>query len=245
MPVTGNNPLTSYRLSIRVHAGGFSFVSTDAVTGTVVNREEHALRDGETMGSLLQRVLERPFQKTPKYRSVQLLMDSPSMRIPLEEFRRDEIKALYQLTYGLDNLEGREVRYEILPTLEVAEVFTVDSEVEKLLLKRFPRARAHGYYGFVLEDTVDKDRLREGEENCLYVCTSGRDLFCFSFTPDGRLRFANSFEADTVANQLYYVLYVWKTLGFDQREDVCALVNEMSDLQGQLSKYILKLEECE
>lgn len=242
MPVTGNNSLTRYRLSIRVHAGGFSFLVTDAVNNTEVSHEIFAVQQGETLLSLLQHVVNRPSLTEVQYQEVQLLMDTPSTRVPLEEFRRDEAQALYRLTFGVESTVGREVRYEILPSLEVAELFSVDTEVEKFLLESFPQAKAHGFYGYVLEQTADRDRQREGEESCLYVSTQGSEMFLFSYTPDGRLRFANTYPASTVANQLYFLLYVWKTLGMDQRVDACVLLDDASGLREELKQYILNIE---
>lgn len=242
MPVTGNNSLSKYRLSIRVYAGGFSFLVTDVVNGTEVSNENFVVQQGETLLSLLQHVVNRPSLTEVQYQEVQLLMDTPSTRVPLEEFRRDEALALYRLTFGVDSTDGREVRYEILPSLEVAELFSVDAEVEKFLLESFPQAKAHGFYGYVLEQTSDRDRQREGEEACLYVSTQGAEMFLFSYTPDGRLRFANAYPAKTVANQLYFLLYVWKTLGMDQRVDACVLVDDVPELREELKKYIQKIE---
>ena len=84
---------------------------------------------------------------------------------------------------------------------------------------------------------LSKDKRQRGTEKRLYVHSNGSQLFMFTYE-NGKLQFANSFEATTLSNQLYFLLYVWKQLSMDQRNDVCMLLSKDKTLETELRKYI-------
>ena len=129
------------------------------------------------------------------------------------------------------------MHYEMLPALEVIEVFVVDAEIEATILRHYPHASIHSYFGQLMNKMLSKDKRQRGTEKRLYVHSNGSQLFMFTYE-NGKLQFANSFEATTLSNQLYFLLYVWKQLGMDQRNDVCMLLSKDKTLETELRKYI-------
>ena len=69
-----------------------------------------------------------------------------------------------------------------------------------------------------------RDKRMQGDNRRLYAHTNGRQLFLFSYN-DGKLQFANSFEASSLSNQVYFLLYAWKQLGLQQAKDTCILLD--------------------
>ena len=230
MLVTGNKKYTEQELSIRIYSDGFSFYTPHSQKDVKVTK-------GETLNDVLEEAFRTNALLRPDYDEVHIYADYSSTRIPLDEFRSEEAQALYRLTFGKDSLQGMNMHYEMLPALEVIEVFVVDTEIEATILRHYPHASIHSYFGQLMNKMLSKDKRQRGTEKRLYVHSNGSQLFMFTYE-NGKLQFANSFEATTLSNQLYFLLYVWKQLGMDQRNDVCMLLSKDKTLEAELRKYI-------
>ncbi len=236
MLVTGNKRLTEQELSIRIFSDGFSF-------STPHSQKDVAPRQGETLREALETAFKTNALLRPDYDEVSIYADYPSTRIPLDEFRSEEAQALYRLTFGSDSLTGMNMHYEMLPALEIIEVFVIEKELEELILQHYPHATIHSYFGQLMNRMLAKDKRKRNEEHRLYAHTNGRQLFVFAYEK-GKLLFANSFEAKELANQVYFLLSVWKQLHLDQHQDHCILLGKNKELESALKKYIANVT-CE
>ena len=236
MLATGNKKITEQELSIRIHSDGFSFY-------TPHSQKEVSIHKGESLEGALEEAFKTNALLRPDYDEVNIYADYPSTRIPLDEFRSEEAQALYKLTFGANSLQGMNMHYEMLPALEIIEVFALDATIEETILRHYPHASIHSYFGQLMNKMWAKDKRRRGEERRLYVHCNGQQLFIFSYNK-GKLQFANSFEANTLDNQLYFLLYAWKQLGLQQQTDICILLGKNKELEAALKKYIIHIE-CE
>ena len=234
MLVTGNKKLTEQNLSIRIFSDGFSF-------STPHSQKDVTARKGESLAQALETAFKNNALLQPDYDEVNIYADYPSTRIPLDEFRSEEAQALYRLTFGEDSLNGMNMHYEMLPALEVIEVFVIDARIEDLIMQHYPHASIHSYFGQLMNRMLSYNRRRKSGENRLYVHCNGRQLFLFTYEK-GKLKFANSFEAENLSNQLYFLLYVWKQLEMDQEKDICILLGKDKMLENALKKYISHIE---
>ena len=125
---TGNRRLTEQELSIRIYSDGFSFY-------TPHSQKDVKLRPNESLEKALEDAFKTNALLRPDYDEVNIYADYPSTRIPLDEFRSEEAQALYRLTFGQDSLQGMNMHYEMLPALEVIEVFALDATIEEIILK--------------------------------------------------------------------------------------------------------------
>ena len=236
MLVTGNKKLTEQELSIRIFSDGFSF-------STPHSQKDVTPQVGETLKEALETAFKTNALLRPDYDEVSIYADYPSTRIPLDEFRSEEAQALYRLTFGQDSLTGMNMHYEMLPALEIIEVFVIEKEIEELILSHYPHATIHSFFGQLLNRMLAKDKRRRGEERRLYAHNNGRQLFLFTYDK-GKLLFANSFEASELSNQVYFLLYVWKQLGLNQHTDHCILLGKDKMLESALQKYLVHIS-CE
>ena len=197
------------------------------------------------MGQSLIEALQSAFAELTLLRSdydeVHVYADYPSTRIPLDEFRSEEAQALYRLTFGQDSLQGMNMHYEMLPALEVIEVFALDQKIEELILQYYPQATMHSYVGQLMNRMLARDKRWQGDERRLYAHSNGRQLFLVSYDM-GRLQYANSFEAKALSNQIYFLLYVWKVLEMRQTKDVCLLIGKSKELETELKRYLRNIE---
>lgn len=231
---TGNKRLIEQDLSIRIYSDGFSF-------STPHSHKEVTAKKGESLKEALEGAFKTNALLRPDYDQVNVYADYPSTRIPLDEFRSEEAQALYRLTFGPDSLQGMKMHYEMLPALEVIEVFVINAEIEDIILHHYPHASLHSYFGQLMNRMWARDKRRQDDTRRLYAHYNGRQLFLFSYE-QGQLRYANSFEANTISNQLYFLLYVWKQLEMRQTKDVCVLIGKDKELTSALEQYIRNIE---
>lgn len=235
MLAIGNNSIIEQELSIRIYSDGFSF-------STPQSHKDVKPRKGESLLQALEKAFTELTLLRPDYDEVHIYADYPSTRIPLDEFRSEEAQALYRLTFGPNSLQGMKMHYEMLPALEVIEVFALDEQIENLILQYYPQATIHSFFGQLMNRMLSRDkRLQGGEERRLYAHSNGRQLFLFAYDK-GKLKYANTFEAADLSNRLYFLLYVWKMLEMRQTKDICMLVGKDKALEEELKRYIRNIE---
>lgn len=244
MPVTGNNRTNDNRLSIRIFVDGFSFYASEAFTGQVLCDDAYRQIDEQSLSQMLDRVLEREQQKAICYTQVEVVVHGNSTRIPLDEFRREELTGLYRLVFAEVNLQHQEVLYRLLPNLEVVELFCIPQTVKDKILSCFPQAVFTSDAGAVLEEVALAERLGDSNTRTLHAhINEGQLLLCY--IQNGRLSYANTFPAQQAADALYYLLYAWKTLEFDAMTDhlhVSGASTDCSMLAEQAAQYIRLVE---
>ncbi len=219
MQETGNNQSRTYNLSIRLHADGFSFYGYDPATRDPVAMEDHAYREGESPAETLREAIAQSAVVRGRNGPVVYgLVAGPSMQVPLECFRKEEAHALYRLTYARE--KTGKTYYNILPHLEIAQIFTVDHEEERVLGQRFPGIRFYHSHTMILEKLW---LLSRQDKRKLYAYFDGKEVFVFSYR-EQRLRYANTFPADVAENAAYFILSVWKGLEMDARQEECMLL---------------------
>ncbi len=237
MQETGNNHDQPYSLSIRLHADGFSFYGYDPAMTRMAGVEDYVRREGENIAETLRRAIAQSAvtgkKKCPS--AVYGLATGPAMQVPLECFRKEDVHALYRLTY--DREKTGKTYYNILPHPEIAQIFTVDREVEHILGQCFPGTRFYHSHSMILEKLW---LLARQDKQQLYAYFDEREIFVFGYR-EQRMRYANTFPADVAANAAYFILSVWKDLKLDVHEGECILLGDddiKDDTARLLSRYL-------
>lgn len=245
MAVIGtNNILKHHRLSIRIHAGGFSFIIADATTGEVWRRSDFSVGDSENMASVLQDALGQVAGHSQTFESVDVIANTPSTRIPLEEFRRDELVALYRVVFPNFDLKKMDICYTIQPQLETAEIFSIQQDVRALVTQAFPIVNFENVCGIALERMMKHHRRTMSNVGSLYAHFADNILLLCSIDGD-RLVFANTFDVPNIADALYFTLYTWKTLELDALKDCLYLsghADTVAAFRNEARKYVRDIE---
>ncbi len=236
MRATGNNTLLHRRLSIRVSTGGFSFY-------TLKGWQHHTVDKEENLGRRLDEGIRKLLRLKTEYDEVRLLADYPSTRVPLDEFRSEQEKSIYLLTFGEGTLQGLSIQHEAIPALDVVELFPINLEARDVVLEYFPDADVHGFYAQVVRDSYSDYRLSKSRQRRLYASVEGKELFICAFN-EGSLAFANSYPDPKLNNRLYYVLYAWTQLGMNARRDTLVLRGGDARFVELLRRYIVDVQ-CE
>lgn len=244
MLATGNNPLHTCRLSIRISTDGFSFYTYNVLDGALL-QVQHAEPPATTS---LQAHLEDELRKLGAlgydFKQVDILADTPSTCVPLEHFRREEMTAVYRLTFPTSTAAYEEIHYQILPSLEVVEVFSMPEELMNTVLAVFPAAQLSCYEGARLEETAAALQGKERDRQSLHAFIDKHSTMVCSFRA-GKLVFASTYRIQEECDQAYMILAAWKSLGMDAVRDTLHMHGAEPTLLKQLGRFVKKIETCE
>ena len=245
MPATGNKSYHPLSLSIRLRADGFSFFVCDLQTSSLIRGEHFLQSDNLSLADQLSRELSRPDYFNRQIDQCFVLVSTPSTRVPLEEFRREDATALYEFTFASTGKDIHRVAYNILPQLECAELFAIPTEIEETILQFYPTARFFASRAILMERLMLLEEDQPQDSARLYLCPEPEGFSLFAF--DGRrLRFANTFQSTAVPDALYFILNVWKSLGLDALKDRLKIVAHEDgydeELRIDLAEYLLAID---
>ena len=234
-----------YRTSVRLWPGGLSFsggIPSDETsffyTETEIDIAQpylHALRD---------LFRDHSFLSYP-YASVRVVTSEPPCTWVPEVIYEDEAKErLYRFTFaGAVEM----VLAQPLKTLESVLLFGLRLDMYEFVTQTIPNVHwEHALASLLLRWHSRSLRvLNAGMYAVVYNRTM--DVACFD---RGTLRFMNRFEVENHDDIMYYILYAWKQLSLDQRNDTLTLSTVAStalDLKKKLQTYLrnIRLESTE
>lgn len=244
MPVTGNNQI-SYSLSIRITADGFSFFVTEAYSGDLLHREDYPAKGADLLLQTLTKAIIRPTITRQEFNQVRVVIDSDSTCIPMDEFRQEDLDALYKQVFSQSDVAQNKVCHTVIEQLGVVEAFTVPQKVYDLVMEHFPTAIITNSYATVMQRVASFCQRRNPASQPLFAYVQNDQLFIFSIFADALL-FANSFTIEKEQNALFFLLSVWKELGLDVRENYCFIGGDPTPTQRLIEEarnYLLHVEQ--
>lgn len=240
MPVTGNKSLLNYSLSIRLCTDGFSFLVYSLGSSQLLLQEHLRCLTDETLPEALVRGLQLPRIRGRHYERVVLFSTSPSTRVPLDEFRREDMLAVYRLTFSGMSPRPEDMFFQVVPSLNVVEIFTLPKSVADALKLQYPSALVQGFYGTILSRVAEMQQGSTLPVSIHAVIVEGGIMIVV--LRHGHLNFANVFRAVGNADKLYFILYVWKTLSLDAWHDSCVLYGAYEALYEDLCQYLAHVD---
>ena len=193
---------------------------------------------------LLEKTLRRPHLMEYTFQSVELLVLSPSTCVPLEYFRREEVFPLYNLTFPSLKVSKGEVHYQILPSLEVVELFSLNQQIRQTVQDVYPDVEIVSLEGRAIETIANADRKLQDDSIHFYAMIAPKNMLICCFK-EQRLYFATTYTADNDADRLYYIMGAWKNLQMDESAQPLYLNNASTELQNQAKRFIPNTIVCE
>lgn len=232
--------MSYHTLSIRLSTDGFSFSIYNPTQDATVSLHEKEINPSLSLTANLKLVFRELDFLSDTYRKVNLLMaDKRFTLIPLELFEDDQSEMMFN--HNHTKRENEIIQYNILKKNNTVVLFGMDKSAHQLLCEQFPEAKFYSQSSILIEYFTVKSKL--GNNRKMYASIRGNaiDFYCFEH---GHLILANSCECKVTADRVYYLLYIWKQLGFDQERDELHLTGMLTDkdnLMKDLRKFILKV----
>lgn len=234
MQAIGNNELLQARLTIRVSSQSLSFSVVDRQAEQQVVYEPYTVKSGVSLSANLRQAFKESTLLQRGYKKVRVFIDTPVLIVPVEEFHEEDLITLYQ--HAFTGHDGDAILYRVQPNLNVVAVFPINKDLKLVVEDNFSDVR----FTPVLQPLWNffHQRSFAGIHHKLYAYFHDKkvDVFCFE---KNRFKFFNSFCTPHSKDALYFILYVWKQLGFDQHQDELHLIGNIPDKEWLL--YNVKL----
>ena len=234
---TDFNKSEQYTLSIRLSTDGFSFSVFNPMAEGELTFYDHEVDENLSLTANLKQTFREMEWLSRPYRRVNILMaDKRFTFIPLEFFEDEQAETVFYHNYP--KRENELVQYNILQKNNIVVLFGMDRSACTFLREQYPNVKFYSQSSPFIEFFAAKSRLGNSRKIYAHLRKDAVDIYGFE---RGRLLLANSFGCDTTADRIYYLLYIWKKLGFEQERDELHLTGTLSNkeqLLPELRKFI-------
>lgn len=223
---------------MRISDSSLTFASVDNAAENQMTFEPYVVRSGMSMAANLRQAFGESALLQRGYRRAYVMIDTPALMIPEEEFSEESVGRLYHHVFlGYDK---DAVMYVRIPDLSVVAAFSVNKDLKLVITDHFNDVEFCPLGMSVWHFFLRKDRNTSYRR--LYGYFHDRKLEMFGFDRN-RFEFHNSFPVKHVKDAVYFLLYVWKQLGLDALKDELVLagdIEEKNELRNELRKFLAK-----
>lgn len=238
MQATGNNiDKLQARLTIRVSKNTLSFSAVDREAEHQLVYEPYPVKAGVSMAANLRQAFKESRLLQRGYQKVRVFIDAPLLIIPIEEFREADLKTLYTHTFTEHNFDT--ILYRVQPALNVVAAFPVNKDFKMVVEDNFSDVRFTPIMQPTWSHLYQRSFTGVYRKMYGYFHDGKLDIFCFD---KNRLKFYNSYEATHAKDAIYFLLYVWKQLGFNQQKDELQLMGDIPDQEWFLHNIKLYIQ---
>lgn len=226
-----------YTLSIRLSTDGFSFSVFNPMGDGELSFFDREVDEGLSLTANLKQTFREVEWLSRSYRRVNILMaDKRFAFIPLEFFEDEQAEIVFY--HNHPKRENELVQYNILHKNNIVVLFGMDKSACTFMREQYPDAKFYSQASSFIEFFSMKSRLGNCRKMYVHLRKDAIDVYGYE---RGRLLLANSFACKETADRIYYLLYIWKQLGFEQERDELHLTGALHDkeqLLPELRKFI-------
>lgn len=212
------------RLTIRIGKHSLSFSALNTDNSNSITYEPYTVRSGISTAANLREAFREIDLLRNGWQRAMVLIDSPVLMIPIEEFNEAHKETLYR--HAITGHEGETVMSVVLPTLNAVAVYSINKDLKLVIDDHFGDVRFTHVCAPVWNHLYR--RSFTGVRMKLYAYFHDKKIDVFSFQQN-RFRFTNSFDTNLAPDAVYFILNVWKQLAFDNKRDELHLVGELPD----------------
>jgi len=225
MQATGNNKSWQQaRLTIRVSNNTLSFSVIDREAEHQVIYEPYTVKSGVSMAANLRQAFKESDLLLRGYLKARIYIDTPLLIVPIEEFKEEDAPILYH--HAFTGHDSDAILYRVQPNLNVVAIFCINKDLKLVVEDNFKDVRFTPILQPVWNYLHQHNFTGIHRKLYAYCHEKKLDIFCFE---KNRFKFFNSFEASHSKDALYFILYVWKQLGFNQQQDELHLLGNIPD----------------
>lgn len=219
-----------HRMTIRVANGSLAFAIADHTESAQIAFEQYVTKSGVSMAANLREAFKTsPLlqRETPR---AHVLVDSPSLLIPLEEYKEEDNETLFM--HSFPDTEGSMVASNVMPGLNCVVLFALNRDLKLVVEDHYQDVN----FTCLMRPVWDYLHHRSfiGNRRKLYAYFHDNVLELFSYERN-RFIFCNRYAARHTKDAVYFILFVWKQLALDQMRDELFLVGEIPDKDNLLT----------
>ena len=223
-------------MTIRVAKGSLAFAIADETLPEQLAFEQFVTKSGVSMSANLREAFKKTVLLQRPTNRAQVLVDSPVLLVPVEEYKEDDVTAIYQ--HSFPYTEGSVVMTNVLPDLNAVALFAVNKDLKLVVDDHYSDVKFVTLMRPVWSYLHRRSFI--GNRRKLFVHFHDDALEIFAFDRN-RFAFSNHFNVRHTKDVVYFILFVWQQLALDQRKDELYLSGTIYDrdaLLGDLRRYI-------
>lgn len=235
--MTDFNKSEQHTLSIRLSTDGFSFSVFNPMGDGELSFFDREVDEALSLTANLKQTFREVEWLSRPYRRVNILMaDKRFAFIPLEFFEDEQAEIVFY--HNHPKQENELIQYNILQKNNIVVLFGMDKSACTFLREQYPNVKFYSQASSFIEFFSMKSRLGNCRKMYAHLRKDAIDVYGYE---RGHLLLANSFACKETADRIYYLLYIWKQLGFEQERDELHLTGALHDkeqLLPELRKFI-------
>lgn len=240
MQEIGNkSQLTQARLVFRISEEALSFSVIDNTEDCKVAFEPYIIKSGISLAANLREAFTESNLLLRGYQRAQVMIDTPFMLVPLDEFVEDDISIMYR--HAFTNCDDADVLHAILPDLNAVAVFAINKDLKMVITDHFNDVRFYPILQPVWSYLHKSSYVGAHQKLYAYFHDKKVDVFCFK---QNRFKFCNTFHIPHANDAIYFLLYTWKLLALKAEKDELYVVGDVPKrewLTQALKRYVQKV----
>lgn len=237
MQATGNNSIIKRpRLTIRIGQNSLSFAAIDSNVENQIIYEPYIIKSGVSIAANLREALKAADILSVTWYRALVLLDSPVILIPIEEFDEAQKDVIYN--HSITGQEGAVVLSSVIPMLNCVALYSISKDLKTVVEDNFGDV-CFSHVCIPVWTHLNR-RSYTGSNNKLFCYFYDKKLDVFSFRQN-RFKFSNSFKVKHAHDASYFILYVWQQLSFNSKTDELHLVGDFAEreqLVEELREYL-------
>lgn len=210
----------SGRLVIRISRRHLSFATIGGAEG--ITYSPYSLNGGISMAANLREALRFTDVLSTRYKKTTVMVDGNVMMVPVDFYREDEAEALFFHAYPSE--QGETVLHNVLPDLNAVALFSINKDMRGVITDYIPSAGFIAAMAPVWRHLHQRSFNGQRQKMFAYFHDGFMEVFCFS---QNRFKFCNRFEVSNSSDAIFYLLYCWRQLAFQQDGDELHLVGDI------------------
>lgn len=219
------------RMTLRVAPGSLAFAIADTTSEAQIAFEPYVTKSGVSMAANLREAFKTsPLLLRQTTQRARVLLDSPYLVIPIEEYKEEDNETLYR--HSFPDTEGSTVVSNVLPGLNSVVLFALNRDLKLVIEDHYRDV----HFTCLMRPVWDYLHHRSfiGNRRKLYAYFHDNVLELFSYERN-RFVFCNRYDARHTKDAAYFTLFVWKQLALDQMRDELFLVGDIPDKDNLLA----------
>lgn len=217
-----------YTLSVRLSSEEFYFSIYNPTKEKAYSFISRKTNENLSMAANVKEVIKENDFLKHRYRRVNVMVITKRFTlIPFELFEDEQAETI--LYHNHARHENEIVLYNILKNANVVVVFAVDKSAYQQLIDQFPGAHFYCQASSLTEYFSGRSRQGNSLKMYAYQRKNSIDILCYD---RGRVQLINNFKCSETSDVIYYLLYVWKQLDFNQERDELHLTGELRDKES-------------
>jgi hypothetical protein len=153
----------------------------------------------------------------------------------------EEKDAEAYLQFSFTSPHGK-ILHQTLSNPNMTILHTLPEDIYGFLQRSFPEAAPVHHTAALIAWCQEKGQCLNANRMFIFRTSTGITVLCFSRQ---QLLLSNYFHCESVEDAVYYSLYVYKQLKFNQSKDFIYLSEAEEKLQETLKKYVQNVVPCE